>query len=999
MSSLRKRITPILSQVPLRQVLVIPFVLQIFAVVGLVGYLSYRSGQQAVTDLANQLMEETSDRVKDNLGSYFALIASVNHNNGTILQKNLIDIYDLPKIQNYFVEQNKIFPTLSTVALANEEGDFLSVEQQRPDTLVIRKLDASQDPGFYRYFANENGENLELQEIRNDYDPHNDPPGNPWYKATRKARQGNWSLVVSLSKGKNQPEIHIAHMLPLYDAQEQFQGVSVVTSALIETGQFLASLNVGTKGQVFLIEPNGLLIATSTEEVPFEPQPRNELAENVDVQHRRLSATQSQNEITRATTEYLLNTKHLLTNTTQSQAFEFRFKSERYLAQVMPLQGKLNWRIVTVVPESDFMAEISANTRITIFLCLVALLVAIILGVLTARWITQPILKLNQAAKSLREGQWEQEAEVDSSRQDELGELAQSFSTMATQLQAAFKTLEQRVAERTFELTESNRQLAVAKEKAEVANQAKSAFIANMSHELRTPLNAILGFSQLLTSSPELTSEHRDSIRIINQNGEHLLSLINNVLDLSKIEAGKTTLNPQNFDLWNLLDQTVDMFRLRAENQGLQLRLEREPNVPHCLYTDFLKLRQVLINLLNNALKFTTEGSVTLRVTTKLSIVNGQWSFVNGHLSFVNGHSSFVNSHLSLANNHVSSVNNQVKDQQATTKDKRPTSNNKGQMTKDKRQMTIQFEVEDTGSGIATEDLDQLFQAFSQTQTGKDTQEGTGLGLAISRQFVQLMGGEIKVKSQVGVGSSFIFDIQALLGDITKIAPNQPTCKIIALAPNQPYYKILVVDDKATNRQLLIKLLNPLGFLLREATNGEKAIAIWQEWEPDLIFMDMQMPVMDGYQATRQIKRGTQAHSTVVIALTASVLEEEKSIVLSAGCDDFVGKPFRGSVIFDMLTKHLGVQYICEATHETLVKAPSYDLKATELKLMPTDWLTQLYQASTALNEELILSLLQPIRERYPPLATALTDLVHQYRFDKIKKLIEECNGELRIEN
>ncbi|NEP59445.1 MAG: HAMP domain-containing protein, partial [Symploca sp. SIO2G7] len=610
MNSLRKTITSILHQVPLRQVLILPFVLQIFAVVGLVGYLSYRSGQQAVTDLANQLMEETGDRVKDSLESYFDLMASVNQNNATILQKNLLDIYNLPTIQDYFIEQNKIFPAVSTVALANEEGDFISVEQLPPDTLVIRKLDASQDPGFYRYFANENGENLELQEIRNDYDPHNDPPGNPWYEATRKARQGNWSLVVSLSKGKNQPEIHVAHMLPLYDAKEQFQGVSIVTSALIETGQFLASLNVGTKGQVFLIEPNGLLIATSTEEVPFEPQPSQELAENVDVQHRRLSATQSQNEITRTITEYLLKTKHLLTNTTQTQAFEFRFNSERYLAQVMPLQGKLNWRIVTVVPESDFMAEISANTKITVVLCLIALLVAIILGVFTARWITQPILKLNQAAKSLSKGKWEQETEVERVRQDELGELAQSFSTMAIQLQAAFKTLEQRVAERTVELTESNRQLAVAKEKAEVANQAKSAFIANMSHELRSPLNSILGFSHLLTRAPELTPDHRDSIRIINQNGEHLLSLINNVLDLSKIEAGKTTLNPQNFDLWNLLDQTADMFRLRAANQGLQLVLEREPDVPRYLYTDLLKLRQVLINLLNNALKFTTEGGV-----------------------------------------------------------------------------------------------------------------------------------------------------------------------------------------------------------------------------------------------------------------------------------------------------------------------------------------------------------------------------------------------------
>ncbi|NES24544.1 MAG: response regulator, partial [Symploca sp. SIO3E6] len=591
-----------------------------------------------------------------------------------------------------------------------------------------------------------------------------------------------------------------------------------------------------------------------------------------------------------------------------------------------------------------------------------------ILGVFTARWITQPILKLNQAAKNLREGQWEQETEVDSSRQDELGELTQSFSTMATQLQAAFKTLEQRVAERTVELTESNRQLAVAKEKAEVANQAKSAFIANMSHELRSPLNAILGFSHLLTRAPELTPAHRDNIRIINQSGEHLLSLINNVLDLSKIEAGKTTLNPQNFDLWNLLDQTADMFRLQAESQGLRLLLEREQDVPRYLYTDLLKLRQVLINLLNNALKFTTEGTVTLRVTTKLS-------FVKGHLSFVNG---------------------QVKDQQ-------PITNNKQQTTNNKQPITIQFEVEDTGSGIATEEQEQLFQAFNQTQTGKDTQEGTGLGLAISRQFVQLMGGEIKVNSQVGVGSSFIFDIQAPLGDTKKIAPNQPTRKIVALAPNQPRYKILVVDDKATNRQLLIKLLNPLGFLLQEATNGQEAIAIWQEWEPDLIFMDMRMPVMDGYEATTQIKSTTRGQATAVIAFTASVLEEHKAVVLDLGCDDFVPKPFHETNIFETINKHLGVRYLYEEDNRQIYHRPKAAstqqmpalLTPTNLAVLPKDLLHALEAAAIRSKMTQVNSLIEEVRALNTPLADALATLAHGFKYHIIANLIKQatqCN-------
>ena len=951
-----------LRQIPLRQGVILPFVLQIFAVVGLVGYLSYRSGQQAVTNLANQLLEEIGDRVAENLDSYFTLIESVNQNNATLLQQNLLDIYDLSRIQNYFTQQNRIFPAVSTIALANEEGDFLSVEQLRQDTLVIRKLDASLDPRFYRYFANEQGENLKLQEIRTDYNPHNDPPGNPWYEATRKARQGNWSLVVSLSKGKNQPEIHVAHMLPLYDTNQQFQGVSIVTGALIETGQFLANLNVGKNGQVFLIEPNGLLIATSTKEVPFEPQPRSKLSENVNVKHRRLSATQSQNEITRYTTNYLFKNKHLLINTSQHQTFEFQLNSARYLGQVISLPGELNWLMVTVVPESDFMAEISANIQTTIILCLLALLVAIILGIFTARWITQPILKLNQAAKNLREGQWEQETELEIDRQDELGELAQSFKGMATQLQASFATLEQRVADRTAELTESNQQLAVAKEKAEVANQAKSTFIANMSHELRTPLNAILGFSELLTRSPNLTPDHRDSIRLINQSGEHLLTLINNVLELSKIEAGRITLNPQNFDLWNLLNETVDMFHWRAESKDLQLLFEREADVPRYLYTDLVKLRQVLINLLNNAIKFTQEGGVTLRV----GIANSQWLIANGKEQTISNEQLAIQRYAHENSN---------------------------------QQLAISFEVEDTGSGIAESELGQLFQAFSQTQIGKNAQEGTGLGLAISRRFVQLMEGEITVKSQVGVGSIFTFEIQTLLGNATMVAPQKPTSKILALAPNQPSYKLLVVDDKATNRQLLIKLLSPLGFQLQEAVNGKEAIAIWQEWEPQLIFMDMRMPVMDGYEATKQIKSTTRGQATAVIAITASVLEQQKKVVLLAGCDDFIRKPFRQTDIFETINRHLGVRYLYEEDNSNIYhreKATSAEqiaaiLTPANLAVLPQDLLHNLEAAAIRSKRTQVNSLIEEVRTLNCPLADALATLANGFKYHIIATLLHQA--------
>ena len=403
-------------------------------------------------------------------------------------------------------------------------------------------------------------------------------------------------------------------------------------------------------------------------------------------------------------------------------------------------------------------------------------------------------------------------------------------------LQETAKELELKVIARTAQL--------------EQANKAKSEFLAHMSHELRSPLNAILGFSQLMTHSPNLSEDHQENLRAISSSGEDLLDLINQVLDFSKIEAGRTTLYPTNFDLYRLLDDLDDMFRLKSADKGLQLIFDRADEVPQYIRSDEVKLRQVLINLLTNAIKFTQAGGVIVRVD--------------------------------LPKNQAPRYNLQQ----------------------------INFEVEDTGAGIAPDEINILFQAFSQTQTGRETQEGTGLGLPISRKFVQLMGGEMGVRSTVGKGSIFQFHIQVTLAEAVDISRNEPQQTVIGLESNQSDYKILVVDDQESNRQLLIKLLQPLGFKIKAASNGEEAINLWSQWQPHLIWMDIRMPVMNGYEATQRIKATTQGQATAIIALTASVLEEEKAEALSAGCDDFVRKPFREEEIFEIMKKHLGVRYL-----------------------------------------------------------------------------------------
>jgi PAS domain S-box-containing protein len=485
-----------------------------------------------------------------------------------------------------------------------------------------------------------------------------------------------------------------------------------------------------------------------------------------------------------------------------------------------------------------------------------------------------------------------------------------------------------------------------AKVAAEAANQAKSIFLANMSHELRTPLNAILGFSQLMHRDTNLSSEQQENLRLITRSGEHLLTLINQVLDLAKIEAGRTTLNETAFDLIRLLDDLEDMFQFKAQEKGLHLICDRCDDVPQYVCADELKLRQVLMNLLSNAIKFTSEGGVSLRVARRKP--NGASTGSSGE----------------------------------------------EQPTNEPGQLTLYFEIEDTGPGIAPDELDKLFQSFVQTQTGSESQQGTGLGLIISRQFVKLMGGEITVssavgRSAVGRGTIFKFDIQLGVADATTIKTKPPTRRVIALQPNQPSYRLLIVDDRWDNRQLLIKLLNPLGFEIKEATNGIEAIKLWSNWEPHLIFMDMRMPVMDGYEATKRIKATTQGHATAIIALSASNFEEARAVVFSVGCDDFIHKPFREADIFDALHKHIGVRYVYDEPPIEPNTTPTQSLTPEAIAALPADWLASLQKGAIEGELDLILIQIEQIRSQNDALANALASLAKKFQFKQLLTLIQ----------
>ncbi len=845
------------GKIPLGTVLVVPFILQIFAVVGLTGYISYRNSQDAVNDLAFQLRNEVTKRVEDRIDSYVKETQLVARLVVDALENGQLDLQNLENRERYFLELIKSFPSINHAYIGTTEGEFFGAARQFGKGLqvTLRNNFTRGNLNFYRVTPEGEITNT-IVETADGYDPR----ARPWYQGALRAGKPTWSEVYA--DIASSAELMVTPSAPVYNDDGNLFGIVGIDVTLEEISNFLQSLKIGKSGKIFIIEPSGLLVATSSEQLPYD--------ENND----RIKASESEDELIRSTAAYLSENYQLASITTPLQ-LDFSLEGDRQFVQVLPYRGAsgLNWQIVAVVPEADFMGQIRENARTTIFLCLAALAVATLIGLMTSRLVIKPIGRLNAAAKEVAKGKWEQK--VKSSKAQELGELANSFNIMAAQLQQSFATLEGQNAE------------------LQRLDKLKDEFLANTSHELRTPLNGTIGITESLLdgAAGPISDKVRSNLVIIFQSSRRLSNLVNDILDFSKLRHQNIELQLKPVGLREIVEVVLTLSETMVGKKDLQLLNSVPADLP-LVCADENRLQQILHNLVGNAIKFSDRGFVEVSAEeTKIETATRE--------------------EISGTGEEISGTGEEI--------------SGTGKMP------VLRVTVADSGIGIPPDKHERIFESFEQGD-GSTAREygGTGLGLAVTKKLVELHGGRITVDSKVGEGSRFSFTLPMADGraetKLQKVAAVKavPSVTIAeaslsvdekeeeAIAPDEPAnsekFHILIVDDEPINLQVLANHLSLQNYAITQATNGMEALeAIDNGLKPELVVLDVMMPKMTGYEVTKKIRDRYSASEMPIVLLTAKTQVNDLVHGLKVGANDYLSKPILKDELIARIETHINI--------------------------------------------------------------------------------------------
>lgn len=829
-----RSITQASGKVPLRIVLVVPFVLQIATAVGLVGWLSFRNGQQAVNNVALQLRREISSRIQQNLQAYLEEPHRINESNRNAVDLGLLKMQSLSPWEKYLWRQVELFPNMYFVGLVNKRGQDRSGEKLSTGSRTLNVIDQFTQGDFYTYQTDPQGNRTQIIATTKNVNPLKHPN----YTDAAKAGKATWSSVyVSFVE----PTLVVSALLPLYQSN-QLEGVLIAALRLDNLGRFLKSLKIGKSGQTFIMDREGHLLATSTSETPFR----------VNAQEKQLfKATESSDQVTQKTAQYLEQNFQQFKQIQDTYQLNFAIEGEPQFLQVVPYQdGKsLDWLIVVVVPEADFMEQINENNRTTILLCFMALLITTGLGIATSKYIVRPILKLKDASIALSEGQFD--ATVDVERSDELGVLAKAFNSMTRQLQESFKTLESK------------------NEELQQLDLLKDEFLANTSHELRTPLNGIIGLAESLIDgvAGELPEQVKTNLAMIVLSGRRLASLVNDILDFSKLKHKNIELQIKPVGMRESVEIVLALSQPLIGKKPLELRNAISPDLPPA-NADENRVQQILHNLIANAIKFTEAGLVEISAALKTDaeVETSQLSLPSTYLA------------ITISDTGIG-------------------------IPEDKLERIFEsFEQVDgstsriyggTGLGLAvTKQLVEL-------QGGKIWVTSQ---LGVGSQFTFTLP-----VSQGQVEENLTLKPLKTSGNLAKFIDLVATADRDT-ATEQGETQILIVDDEIVNLHVLVNTLSLQHYAILQAMNGLEALEILERgFKPDLILLDVMMPKMTGYEVTKKVREMWPANELPILLLTAKNRVSDLVAGFEAGANDYLTKPVEKDELLARIQTHINL--------------------------------------------------------------------------------------------